>query len=72
MFVFSIGTHAVNSIILGWVGSTCGQTQEKKASAYSIVNSFANVSFIWTPVSAYSAPRVSKVINRFAVSLAEE
>lgn len=50
MFVFTIGTYAVNSIILGWVGSTCGQTQEKKASAYSIVNSIANVSFIWTPV----------------------
>ncbi|KAF4538226.1 MFS transporter [Lasiodiplodia theobromae] len=49
MFVFTIGTYAVNSIILGWVGSTCGQTQEKKASAYSIVNSVANVSFIWTP-----------------------
>ncbi|KAH7357430.1 major facilitator superfamily domain-containing protein [Pyrenochaeta sp. MPI-SDFR-AT-0127] len=49
MFVFTIGTYGVNSIILGWVGSTCGQTQEKKASAYAIVNSIANVSFIWTP-----------------------
>lgn len=50
VFVFTIGTYAVNSIILGWVGSTCGVTQEKKASAYSIVNSIANVSFVWTPV----------------------
>ncbi|KAH7124176.1 MFS transporter [Dendryphion nanum] len=49
MFVFTIGTYGVNSIILGWLGSTCGQTQEKKASAYAIVNSIANVSFIWTP-----------------------
>ncbi|OAL45126.1 MFS general substrate transporter [Pyrenochaeta sp. DS3sAY3a] len=49
MFVFTIGTYGVNSIILGWVGSVCGQTQEKKASAYAIVNSIANVSFIWTP-----------------------
>ncbi|KAH7069338.1 major facilitator superfamily domain-containing protein [Paraphoma chrysanthemicola] len=49
MFVFTIGTYGVNSIILGWVGSTCGQTQEKKAAAYAIVNSIANVSFIWTP-----------------------
>ena len=30
MVVFSIGTYAVNSIILGWVASTCGQTKEKK------------------------------------------
>ncbi|KAH7171248.1 major facilitator superfamily domain-containing protein [Dactylonectria macrodidyma] len=48
-FVFCTGTYAVNSIILGWVGSTCGQTKEKKASALSIVNTIANVSFIWTP-----------------------
>ncbi|KAL4898671.1 major facilitator superfamily domain-containing protein [Aspergillus ambiguus] len=49
MIVFSIGTYAVNSIILGWVSSTCGQTKEKKASALAIVNTIANVSFIWTP-----------------------
>lgn len=51
MFIFSIGVYATNSIILGWVGSTCGQTKEKKASALAIVNTVANVSFIWTPVS---------------------
>lgn len=49
MFIFSLGTYAVNSIVLGWVGSTCGQTKEKKASALSIVNTIANISFIWTP-----------------------
>ena len=49
MVVFSIGTYAVNSIILGWVSSTCGQTKEKKASSLAIVNTIANVSFIWTP-----------------------
>lgn len=49
MVVFSIGTYAVNSIILGWVASTCGQTKEKKASSLAIVNTIANVSFIWTP-----------------------
>ncbi|KAF9891366.1 hypothetical protein FE257_004222 [Aspergillus nanangensis] len=49
MVVFAIGTYAVNSIILGWVASTCGQTKEKKASALAIVNTIANVSFIWTP-----------------------
>lgn len=48
MIVFAIGTYAVNSIILGWVSSTCGQTKEKKASALAIVNTIANASFIWT------------------------
>lgn len=49
MIVFSIGTYAVNSIILGWVGATCGQTREKKATSLAIVNTVANASFIWTP-----------------------
>lgn len=52
MNVFTIGTYAVNSIVLGWVSSTCGQTKEKKASSLAIVNTIANVSFIWTPVSS--------------------
>ena len=51
MIIFAIGTYAVNSIILGWVSSTCGQTKEKKSSALAIVNTIANSSFIWTPVS---------------------
>lgn len=49
MVVFAIGTYAVNSIILGWVGATCGQTKEKKASSLAIVNTIANASFVWTP-----------------------
>jgi MFS family permease len=53
MVVFAIGTYAVNSVILGWVASSCGQTKEKKASALAMVNTFANASFIWTPVSLF-------------------
>ncbi|ATY67428.1 Major facilitator superfamily general substrate transporter [Cordyceps militaris] len=49
MCVFTIGTYGVNSILLGWVGSSCGQTREKKAAALAIVNMSASVSFIWTP-----------------------
>ncbi|PVH77803.1 major facilitator superfamily transporter [Cadophora sp. DSE1049] len=49
MIVFAIGTYAVNSIILGWVGATCGQTKEKRAVALSIIVSTSNISFIWTP-----------------------
>ncbi|KAE8331897.1 major facilitator superfamily domain-containing protein [Aspergillus sergii] len=50
MVVFAIGTYAVNSIVLGWVSSTCGQTKEKKASSLAIVNTIANASFVWTPI----------------------
>ncbi|KAH7409638.1 major facilitator superfamily domain-containing protein [Cadophora sp. MPI-SDFR-AT-0126] len=49
MIIFAIGTYAVNSIILGWVGATFGQTKEKRAVAISITVSTSNVSFIWTP-----------------------
>lgn len=49
MCVFSIGTYAVNSIILGWVSATCSQTKEKKACSIAIVNCIAVASFIWTP-----------------------
>ncbi|KAH6669622.1 major facilitator superfamily domain-containing protein [Plectosphaerella plurivora] len=49
MIVFSIGTYAVNSIILGWVSNTCSQTKEKKACSLAIVNCIAVSSFIWTP-----------------------
>ena len=54
MVVFAIGTYAVNSIVLGWVSSTCGQTKEKKASSLAIVNTIANASFVWTPVCSLS------------------
>jgi MFS family permease len=54
MVIFAIGTYAVNSIILGWVGATCGQTKEKRAVAISVIVSTSNASFIWTPVSSSS------------------
>ncbi|KAF2113081.1 major facilitator superfamily transporter [Lophiotrema nucula] len=49
MVIFTIGTYGVNSLILGWCGSTCGQTKEKKAVAVGIVTTVMNISFIWTP-----------------------
>jgi MFS family permease len=49
MVIFTIGTYGVNSLILGWCGSTCGQTPEKKAVAIGIVTTIMNASFIWTP-----------------------
>lgn len=49
MVIFTIGTYGVNSLILGWCSSVCGQTKEKKAVAISIVTMIMNISFIWTP-----------------------
>lgn len=43
------GAYSANSIILGWVSATCGQTPEKKAAALSIVNTISMASFIYTP-----------------------
>lgn len=58
MCVFTIGTYAVNSIILGWVSSSCGQTKEKKAAALAIANVSATLSLIWTPVSLQNVKTV--------------
>ncbi|KAH7329596.1 major facilitator superfamily domain-containing protein [Stachybotrys elegans] len=49
MVVFCLGTYGVNSLILGWCGSVCGQTKEKKAVAISMTTCIMNISFIWTP-----------------------
>lgn len=52
MVVFATGVYACNSIILGWVSATCGQTKEKKSISLAMVNTFASISAIYTPVSA--------------------
>lgn len=39
----------VNNIILGWTASTLGQTDEKKAVAIAMANTFGNLSFVYTP-----------------------
>ncbi|KAH7362424.1 major facilitator superfamily domain-containing protein [Plectosphaerella cucumerina] len=59
MVIFTIGTYGVNSLILGWCGSVCGQTKEKKAVAIGMVTTIMNISFIWTPYlwSSKDAPR---------------
>ncbi|WVR09659.1 hypothetical protein IAU60_006734 [Kwoniella sp. DSM 27419] len=48
-FLFATGAYSANSVILGWVSATCGQTPEKKAAALSIVNCISMASFIYTP-----------------------
>lgn len=44
-----LGVYSVNSVILGWVSGTLGQTTEKKAVSLSIVNVVSMASFIYTP-----------------------
>ncbi|KAK6329941.1 hypothetical protein TWF718_003368 [Orbilia javanica] len=65
MVIFTIGTYGVNSLILGWCGSVCGQTKEKKAVAISIVTTIMNASFVWTP---YLWPKSDE--PRYAIALA--
>lgn len=47
-FLFASGAYAVNSVILGWVSATMGQTSEKKAVSLGVVNVVANASYIYT------------------------
>ncbi|KAJ6035876.1 hypothetical protein N7540_000155 [Penicillium herquei] len=53
-FLFASGAYAVNSVILGWVSATLGQTPEKKAASLSFINVVANASYIYT---AYLYPK---------------
>lgn len=48
-FLFASGVYSVNSVILGWVSATLGQTPEKKAVSLSLVNVVSMASFIYTP-----------------------
>ncbi|KAL5439227.1 hypothetical protein PMIN07_010712 [Paraphaeosphaeria minitans] len=48
-FLFASGVYSVNSVVLGWVSGTLGQTPEKKAVSLSMVNMVSMASFIYTP-----------------------
>ncbi|ORX89511.1 major facilitator superfamily domain-containing protein [Clohesyomyces aquaticus] len=48
-FLFASGMYSVNSVILGWVSATLGQTPEKKAVSLSMINTVSMASFIYTP-----------------------
>lgn len=42
-FVFPVGTYAVNSVIVAWVGTTLSQSPEKKAVGWP----FLSVEYCW-------------------------
>jgi hypothetical protein len=49
MLIVYICVYSVNSVILGWVSGTLGQTTEKKAISLSIVDVVSMASFIYMP-----------------------
>jgi MFS family permease len=68
MVLFATGTIAVNSILLGWISSTCGQTPEKKAAALAIANTFGTCASIWSPYlwPKSDGPRYAMAMGTFA------
>ncbi|KAG9258448.1 major facilitator superfamily domain-containing protein [Emericellopsis atlantica] len=59
MCCFATGVYACNSVIIGWIAATCGQTKEKKAAAIGMANTIANLSPIYSPYlwPDWNAPR---------------
>lgn len=71
MCAFATGVYACNSVIIGWIASTCGQTKEKKAAAIGLANTIANLSPIYTPVSCNHSEQGENIFtDRIQVSLA--
>lgn len=46
-FLYATGAYSVGSVILGWVSNTLSQTPEKKSVSYAIVNTFANLAYVY-------------------------
>jgi hypothetical protein len=49
IMLFVGATYGVNNIILSWTASVLGQTDEKKAVAIALANTFGNLASIYTP-----------------------
>ncbi|KAL2061443.1 hypothetical protein VTL71DRAFT_7716 [Oculimacula yallundae] len=48
IFMFVPFSFGINNIMLGWIAATLGQTNEKKAVALALCNSFGNLNGIYT------------------------
>ena len=68
MCCFATGVYACNSVIIGWIASTCGQTKEKKAAAIGMANTIANLSPIYSPVSLQIYFFDTIVLTRISIS----
>ncbi|KAF4304818.1 putative mfs transporter protein [Botryosphaeria dothidea] len=49
IMLFVGATYGVNNIILSWTSATLGQTDEKKAVAIAMCNTFGNLASVYTP-----------------------
>ncbi|KAL7628837.1 hypothetical protein AAE478_000352 [Parahypoxylon ruwenzoriense] len=49
IMLFVGATYGVNNIILGWTSSILGQSDEKKAVAIAMCNTFGNLASVYTP-----------------------
>jgi hypothetical protein len=49
IMLFVGATYGVNNIILSWTASVLGQTDEKKAVAIALANTFGNLASVYTP-----------------------
>jgi uncharacterized membrane protein YfcA len=47
--IFVGATYGVNNIVLAWAAASCGETDEKKAVAIAMANTFGNLASIYTP-----------------------
>lgn len=68
-FFYATGAYSVGSVILGWVSATLSQTPEKKSVSYAIVNTFANLAYVYC---AYLWPKSDspRYITGFATMVA--
>jgi hypothetical protein len=49
VMLFVGATYGVNNIVLGWTSSVLGQSDEKKAVALALCNTFGNLASVYTP-----------------------
>lgn len=49
IMIFVGATYGVNNLILGWASSVLGETNEKRAVAIAMANTFGNLASVYTP-----------------------
>lgn len=49
IMLFVGATYGVNNIVLAWAAATLGETDEKKAVAIAMTNTFGNLASVYTP-----------------------
>jgi hypothetical protein len=47
--IFVVATYGVKNIVLAWAAASRGETDEKKAVAIAMANTFGNLASVYTP-----------------------